>query len=116
MATARKAPTTAKPAIRPLIPKSGDTKYWGEEPTWRLQPTENRAGHLSKALAWYNYFYSKKEAKDMVVAYLDAHDRTKDAKQIRTLSDSQMRLTTGWLCRMQMMGLDLWCRAQSCTK
>jgi hypothetical protein len=90
-----------------MNPKSADTKYVGVEPTWRVQPTENRISALSYAFGWYNYFYGKKEAKDMIVAYLDAHERPRDAKKIRTLPDSQVRLTTGWLCRMQMMGLDL---------
>ena len=93
--------------LKSLNPKSADTKYVGLEPAWRVQPTDNRISALSYAFGWYNYFYGKKEAKDMIVAYLDAHKRVKDAKQIRTLPDSQVRLTTGWLCRMQMMGLDL---------
>jgi len=93
--------------LKSLNPKSADTKYVGLEPDWRTQPTDNRISAMSYAFGWYNYFYGKKEAKDMIVAYLDAHKRVKDAKQIRTLSDSQIRLTTGWLCRMQMMGLDL---------
>ena len=93
--------------LKPMNPKSADTKYVGVEPTWRVQPTENRISAMSYAFGWYNYFYGKKEAKDMIVAYLDAHERPRDAKKIRTLPDSQVRLTTGWLCRMQMMGLDL---------
>ena len=93
--------------LKPLNPKSADTKYVGLEPTWRVQPTDNRVSAMSYAFGWYNYFYGKKEAKDMIAAYLDAYERTKDAKKIRTLPDSQVRLTTGWLCRMQMMGLEL---------
>jgi hypothetical protein len=93
--------------LKSLNPKSADTKYVGLEPTWRIQPTDNRISAMSYAFSWYNYFYGKKEAKDMIAAYLDAHERTKDAKKIRTLPDSQVRLTTGWLCRMQMMGLEL---------
>ena len=93
--------------LKSMNPKSADTKYVGVEPTWRVQPTENRISAMSYAFGWYNYFYGKKEAKDMIVAYLDAHERPRDAKKIRTLPDSQVRLTTGWLCRMQMMGLDL---------
>jgi uncharacterized protein (DUF433 family) len=79
----------------------------GEEPLWREQPTEHRFTALSRAFNWYNYFYGKKEAKDMIATYLDAHDRAKDAKKIRALGDSQIRLTTGWLSRMSMMGLQL---------
>ena len=94
-------------ALKPLNPRSPDTKYVGLEPTWRNQPTEGRISALSNAFGWYNYFYGKKEAKDFAVAYLDSHDKTKEARQVRTLPDSQMRLTTGWLCRMSMMGLQL---------
>ena len=94
-------------ALKPLNPRSPDTKYVGLEPAWRNQPTEGRISALSTAFGWYNYFYGKKEAKDFVVAYLDLHNKVKEARQIRTLPDSQMRLTTGWLCRMSMMGLQL---------
>ena len=96
-----------KVSIKPLNPRSPDTKYVGLEPTWAVQPTEERFTALTRAFNWYNYFYGKKEAKDFVCMYLDVHDRTKDAKQIRGLSDSQMRLTTGWLARMSLMGLEL---------
>jgi hypothetical protein len=93
--------------IKPLNPRSPDTKYVGIEPTWRTQPVEGRISALSYAFGWYNYFYGKKDAKDMIAQYLDVHERTKDAKKIRALSDSQIRLTTGWLCRMSLMGLEL---------
>jgi hypothetical protein len=93
--------------LKPLNPRSPDTKYVGLEPVWRNQPTEGRISALSTAFGWYNYFYGKKEAKDFVVAYLDYQEKTKEARQVRTLPDSQMRLTTGWLCRMSMMGLQL---------
>ena len=94
-------------SFKPLNPRSPDTKYVGEEPLWRSQPTENRFSELTRAFNWYNYFYGKKEAKDFVAAYLETHDRARDAKKIRSLSDSQIRLTPGWLCRMSLMGLQL---------
>lgn len=94
-------------SFKPLNPRSPDTKYVGEEPLWRSQPTEDRFTALSRAFNWYNYFYGKKEAKEFVTAYLDVHERAKDAKKIRSMSDSQVRLTTGWLCRMSLMGLQL---------
>ena len=103
------ATLAAKANIKALNPRSPDTKYVGNEPEWRVQPEQdrNRISAMSNAFGWYNYFYGKKEAKEMIVAYLDAHKRVKDAKKIRTLPDSQVRLTTGWLCRMSMMGLEL---------
>jgi len=103
------ATLAAKAALKALNPRSPDTKYVGSEPEWRVQPEQdrNRISAMSNAFGWYNYFYGKKEAKEMIVAYLDTHKRVKDAKKIRTLPDSQIRLTTGWLCRMSMMGLEL---------
>ncbi len=93
--------------IKPLNPRSPDTKHVGDEPVWRTQPTENRFATMTRAFNWYNYFYGKKEAKDMVASYLDRRERTRDAKKIRAMPDSQIRLTTGWLCRMADMGLQL---------
>lgn len=103
------ATLAAKAALKSMNPRSPDTKYVGNEPEWRVQPEQdrNRISAMSNAFGWYNYFYGKKEAKEMIVAYLDTHKRVRDAKKIRTLSDSQIRLTTGWLCRMSMMGLEL---------
>ena len=92
---------------KPLNPRSADTKYVGDEPLWREQPIDARFTALTRAFNWYNYFYGKKDAKDFIAMYLEVHDRAKDAKKIRSLTDSQLRLTTGWLCRMSLMGLQL---------
>jgi hypothetical protein len=40
--------------IKPMNPRSPDTKYVGDEPLWREQPTENRVTQLSRAFNWYN--------------------------------------------------------------
>jgi hypothetical protein len=100
------AQTKIKPP-KPLNPRSADTNHMGQEPAWTHQPTDYRISALSKAFGWYNYFYGKKDAKDMIASYLDRRERIRDAKQIRSLGDSQIRLTTGWLCRMSDMGLEL---------
>jgi hypothetical protein len=97
----------AKANVKSLNPRSPDTKYVGNEPEWHVQPVSNRISRLSSAFRWYNYFYGKKDAKDFIAYYLDAHNRSKDAKKIRALPDSQIHLTTGWLCRMSTMGLEL---------
>lgn len=97
---------TAKP-VKLLNPRSGDTQVMGTEPTWEVQPTDNRISRMSKAFGWYNYFYGKKDARDMIVSYLETHGRKNDVKLLRGVSDSAIRLTTGWLCRMSMVGLEL---------
>jgi len=94
-------------SIKPLNPRSPDTKYIGDEPDWRVQPTDWRITALTRAFTWYNSFYGKKDARDFAAMYLEVNGRTKDAKIVRSLGDSQLNLTTGWLCRMSLMGLQL---------
>jgi len=94
--------------IKPLNPKGAETKYIGHEPDWKFQPTEEtRISAFSKAFAWYNYHYGKKDAKDMLCQYLEINHRPKDAKLMRGIPDSQIRLTPAWVCRMTLMGLQL---------
>jgi hypothetical protein len=93
--------------LKPLNPRSADTKYVGDEPLWREQPMANRFAVLTRAFNWYGYFYGKKEAKDFIAGYLDRREHDRDARRIRALPDSQIRLTPGWLCRMADMGLNL---------
>ena len=94
--------------IKPLNPKGAETKYVGHEPDWKFQPTEEtRISAFSKAFAWYNYHYGKRDAKDMLCQYLDVNHRPKDAKLMRGIPDGQIRLTPAWVCRMTLMGLQL---------
>ena len=98
----------AATVIKPLNPKGAETKYIGHEPDWKFQPTEEtRISAFSKAFAWYNYHYGKRDAKDMLCQYLDVNHRSKDAKLMRGIPDSQIRLTPAWVCRMTLMGLTL---------
>jgi len=95
-------------AIKPLNPKGAETKYVGHEPEWKSQPTdETRISAFSKAFAWYNYHYGKRDAKDMLCQYLEINHRAKDAKTMRGIPDSQIRLTPAWVCRMTLIGLQL---------
>ena len=94
-------------SVKLLNPRSADTNVMGPEPTWKIQPSNNRISALSKAFSWYNYFYGKKDARDMIVNYLELHGRKDDVRLLRGVPDSAIRLTTGWLCRMSMVGLEL---------
>ena len=98
---------TAARVIKPLNPRSPDTNIMGGEPTWRTQPEQDRTSRMTQAFSWYNYFYGKKDARDMIVAYLELHDRRDQVRELRGVPDSAIRLTTAWLCRMSMMGLEL---------
>jgi len=100
-----KKPTTE---IKLLNPKSADVKYTGSEPAWKLVLTDgDRTSAMLKAFTWYNYHYGKKDAKDMIAHWLEHNDRLKDAKLIRGIPDSQIRSTTAWVCRMNLIGLAL---------
>jgi len=98
----------ASAEIKLLNPKSADVKYTGTEPAWRLVLTDgDRTTAMLRAFAWYNYHYGKKDAKEMIAHWLEHHDRLRDAKLIRGIPDSQIRSTTAWVCRMNLIGLDL---------
>ena len=94
--------------IKRLNPKGAETKYVGFEPEWKFQPTEeNRLSAFANAFQWYNYHYGKKDAKDMLCHYLEHNNRSKDAKLMRGIPDSQIRVTPAWVCRMTLIGLVL---------
>jgi hypothetical protein len=94
--------------IKRLNPKGAETKYVGFEPEWKFQPTEeNRISSLANAFQWYNYHYGKKDAKEMLCHYLEHNSRKVDAKTMRGIPDSQIRLTPAWVCRMTLLGLVL---------
>ena len=94
--------------IKRLNPKGAEFKYVGPEPEWRTQPTlEDRLSRLGKAFAWYNYHYGKRDAKEMLCHYLEHNHRAKDARLMRGIPDSQIRVTPAWACRMTLIGLEL---------
>jgi hypothetical protein len=94
--------------IKRLNPKGAETKYVGFEPEWKFQPDEtNRISSLANAFQWYNYHYGKKDAKEMLCHYLEANGRKTDAKTMRGIPDSQIRVTPAWVCRMTLLGLVL---------
>jgi hypothetical protein len=94
--------------IKRLNPKGAETKYVGFEPEWKFQPTaENRLSSFANAFQWYNYHYGKKDAKDMLCHYLEHNGRKVDAKTMRGIPDSQIRVTPAWVCRMTLIGLEL---------
>ena len=96
--------TTLKPP-KPMNPRSADTKYTGGEPEWRIQPDEERISKLTAAFTWYNYHYGKKEVKECIIDWLVRNDRQRDAKDFARVPESTIRNVTGWLCRMNTMGL-----------
>lgn len=105
MAT-RKPKKTSDHFIKALNPRDPDTKYLGEEPFFPLQPID-RGVALARSFMWYNRFYGKKDAKELLCQYLDHNERTAEAKTLRKVEDKQFLTTFCWLSRMNMRGLEL---------
>lgn len=107
MAT-RKPKKTDDHFIKSLNPRDPDTKYMGEEPFFALQPdSEYRGVALARSFNWYNRFYGKKDAKELMCQYLDHCDRQDDAKKLRKIDDKEFLMTFCWLARMSLRGLEL---------
>ena len=94
--------------LKPMNPGTADVKYTGSEPRWDQQPQpESRISELTEAFSWYNYHYGRKEARDIIVAYLEHQGRKADVRSFRKVADNDVNLTAAWLCRMSMAGLAL---------
>ena len=104
----------ATKAIKPMNPRTPDIKYTGLEPEWPAQPTaETRPSALMSAFTWYNYHYGKKDVKDIVVDWLTRQDRATEARNFARVPDATLQNQLGWLCRMNLRGLELIEREQS---
>jgi hypothetical protein len=94
--------------VKALNPKDGDTKYVGDEPFFAVQPdSEFRNSVLARAFSWYTRFYVRKDAKDLLIQYLEYNDRKSDAKILAKTPESEILSTYGWLSRMTLRGLVL---------
>jgi len=106
--TTRKPKNTDDHLVKALNPRDADTKYMGDEPFFALQPDkEGRTLALTRSFTWYNRFYGKKDAKELLCLYLEHHNREVEAKYIRKVHENEMLMTLCWLARMNMRGLEL---------
>lgn len=97
-----------KSTVQDLVPKDTDAKYYGYEPTFVMQPDPDLRAHaLARAFSWYTRFFDKKQAKEMLVQYLDWLGHDKHAKLMRNVNDNEFMMTLCWLARMNMRGLEL---------
>ena len=104
----RKSKNSDHAMIKALNPKDPDTKYTGEEPFFAVQPdSEFRTSAMARAFSWYTRFYGRKEAKDLLIQYLELNDRKADAKVMAKAPESEILGTYGWLARMTLRGLQL---------
>lgn len=96
--------STAK--LRNLNPKSVDTKYTGFEPEWNQVAESDRRSAIMRALAWYNYHYDKKTAKQCVMDWL-LQNSVDQHRAFARVPDNAVPYQLGWLCRMNLRGLVL---------
>lgn len=77
----------------------------GSEPVWVADTEHDNKISTVKALNWYNYNCSKKDAKEFILDYLKKVNRSKDEVAIiKGLPDTKVSLQVGWLARMLCMG------------
>ena len=105
---ARKAikKTVDPSVVKALDPKDPDTKYVGSEPFF-TDDIPNRKSMLMQGLSWYSRFYGRKDAKELLVQYLDLSGNQGLAKVIRKVDESQLNPSMCWLARMTLRGLKL---------
>jgi len=104
----RKSKNSDHAMIKALNPKDSDTKYTGDEPFFAIQPdSEFRTSAMARAFSWYTRFYVRKDAKDLLIQYLELNDRKADAKILAKAPESEILTTYGWLARMTLRGLQL---------
>lgn len=98
---------SAVKAPKPINPRSPDTKHTGDEPNWRLQPTEDRKSTLTRAFGWYNYYCGRTDAKAFLLDWLERNDQRTEARAWKSVPEQAISPTIGWLARMNTMGLTL---------
>jgi hypothetical protein len=85
--------------------KFSDEKYLGAEPDLRGEVTN---AQVINAYNWYNYFYDGDQAKAWVIEYLkEFHKTEKELIKNASRIDSNYCRTSGWNCRILLLGGDL---------
>ena len=91
-----------------------DEKYTGEEPVWDTERARNMQGEefdhfMRKSLNYYNYFFSQKDLKKYVVAWMkEVKDFTpEEIKKFERLGDRCVTMTTCGLIKAHKQGMPL---------
>lgn len=94
--------------IKPMLTKAADVRYMGPEPDFVQPPDErNRVSRMVGAFTWYGYHYSHKEAKEIILDWLSRNEKSNLARDFARVPENSVTTTLGWLCRMNLRGLDL---------
>lgn len=91
-----------------LRPSDMDVKYMGNEPLFHIQPdADRRQAALMMSFNWYSRFYGPKQAKEILIQYLDYAERGADSKKMQRVDEREIMTTYAWLARLSMRGLEL---------
>lgn len=107
MATKKTVSKSTDQFIKALNPRDPDVTYLGDEPLFLKQPEQNRISVLARSFTWYNRFYGKKDAKNLMMQYLDMNEMHSISKVINKVPEQDFNLTLSWLARMTLRGLVL---------
>ena len=112
MAVAAKRKMTravAKKPSRPRTPKMADEKYTGPEPEWTY--AEDMTGEeyyreRCRTPYYYNYYYTPKDGKPWVLAWMKSNEYTKEQiASVKAVPDSWIPMTVCSYCRALSKGM-----------
>jgi len=106
--TKAKVAATAESFVKALVPMGSDALMKSGEPVFVEQPApELRNTALIHSFNWYNHFFGRKDAKQLIVQYLTHNDKVAESKKMLKVDDREFKTTYGWLARMTLRGLKL---------
>lgn len=92
--------------VKAMVPKDPDYKYMSLEPLFTPDMV-NRQSALIGGLNWYSKFYGRKDAKELMVQYLELTGNESLAKVVRKVDECEINSSMCWLARMSLRGLKL---------
>lgn len=112
MAAAKRKMTRAKvtkKVSRPRTPKFVDEKYTGAEPDWSYaedMDAEQYYRERCRVGFYYNYFYSPKDGKPWVLAWMkDSEYTNEQIAAVKSVPDSSISIITCGYCRALTKGM-----------
>ena len=88
----------------PIINRSADGKFTGDEPTWDSSLRYEKVD-IIRAMNWYNYLFNAEDAKNFMAQLLNSMPKRKDlAKKLKSHKRMNISATYGWLARAIFIG------------
>lgn len=82
-----------------------NSKYIGDEPNFHnIQDRVLTDSEMGKAYNWYSYMCKISDARDYIVEYMERLGKQSLANAVKNISDAQVPVTAGWICRILTRG------------